>query len=116
MYVAPPKGTESGKKSLKSETELAGNQIRYIPIRSCISCGNKVPKEELTRLVATSQGCVLVDHTDKMDGRGAYLCKNEGCDRQGLKRRRLEYALRTKIEDQQWRRLIIEIKMLTVKT
>ena len=65
-------------------------------------CGNKTPKAELTRIVATPQGSVTIDPTGKLPGRGAYVCGDGDCAEQGLKRGRLEYVLRAKLKDEEW--------------
>ncbi|MBW2028314.1 MAG: YlxR family protein [Deltaproteobacteria bacterium] len=51
----------------------------HIPIRTCICCRRKGPKDKFIRLVADSSGQVLMDKRGDMKGRGAYICKNPGC-------------------------------------
>jgi hypothetical protein len=51
----------------------------------------------LIRLVRTGNGTVEVDMSGKKPGRGAYLCLNRACWEVALKKNRLEYALRTKL-------------------
>ncbi len=51
---------------------------KHIPMRTCVVCRKQSPKRELTRVVMTSDG-VQLDRTGKMNGRGAYLCKQESC-------------------------------------
>lgn len=69
--------------------------VRRIPQRTCVACGEVRPKRELIRLVRVSSGVVEVDSGGKRAGRGAYLCPAPECWEIGLKRGRLEYALRT---------------------
>jgi predicted RNA-binding protein YlxR (DUF448 family) len=69
--------------------------VRHIPQRTCVACGEVRPKRELIRLVRISGGGVEVDPGGKRAGRGAYLCPTTECWQIGLKRGRLEYALRT---------------------
>jgi len=47
--------------------------------------------------VRTSDGNVEVDIIGKKAGRGAYLCRAPECWEVGLKGGRLEYALRTRL-------------------
>lgn len=70
---------------------------RHIPQRTCIACGETKEKRELIRLVRTSDGIVEVDPIGKKTGRGAYLCPRQECWEAGLKKNRLERALRTKL-------------------
>lgn len=78
---------------------------RHVPQRSCIACGKKLAKADLIRVVKTPDGRVTVDTTGKRPGRGTYLCKGSTCSDQALKKKRLEYALRTKLSEYDWSRL-----------
>ena len=82
---------------------------RHVPTRTCAVCGTKAAKRELDRIVASLNGVVLMDPTGKMPGRGAYICRDESCNRLTLSRRRLAYALRTQISDENWTQLIVSI-------
>ena len=66
------------------------------------------------RIVATPGGEVVIDPTAKMQGRGTYVCKDGGCTSQGLRRGRIEYALRAKLGDEQWIRLLSSVEALGV--
>jgi predicted RNA-binding protein YlxR (DUF448 family) len=70
---------------------------KHIPLRCCISCGQRLPKRELVRIVCNPQGRIEIDLTGKMNGRGAYLCHDVRCWEQGLKRSRLDQVLRTPV-------------------
>ncbi len=76
---------------------LASLKPRHIPQRSCIACRQAQPKRRLLRLVRTAAGLVEVDLTGKKSGRGAYLCQDSKCWEEGLRRNRLDHALRTRI-------------------
>ncbi len=52
------------------------NKVRKIPMRTCIVTREKLPKSELIRIVKTPNGEVVVDLTSKLNGRGAYLKKD----------------------------------------
>lgn len=45
----------------------------------------------------TAEGAVEVDPTGKRSGRGAYLCQRGECWQQGVRKGRLEQALKTRI-------------------
>ena len=51
-------------------------KIKKIPMRSCVVTREKLPKQELVRVVRTPEGSVIVDTTGKANGRGAYLKKD----------------------------------------
>lgn len=43
----------------------------------------------------------MVDATGKRAGRGAYLCRNPACWQLALKKDRLDYALKTKLTEEE---------------
>ena len=49
--------------------------MKHIPLRRCIVNNQMLPKEELFRIVKTRDGEVLLDISNKIDGRGAYIKK-----------------------------------------
>jgi len=87
------------------------NIRKHIPQRTCVACGKVRAKRELIRLVHISDGSVEVDTSGKQTGRGAYLCPE--CWEGGLKRRRLDYALRTTITEANREQLIKAAEKLT---
>ena len=50
-----------------------------IPMRMCVGCGEMKPKSELVRVVKTTEGEIKLDKTGKLNGRGAYICREEKC-------------------------------------
>lgn len=70
---------------------------RHVPERRCVACRQARAKRELVRVVRTVEGSVVIDPTGKRSGRGAYLCRARSCWEQALRRRALEYALKTTI-------------------
>ena len=52
-------------------------KIRKIPMRTCVVTREKLPKNELIRIVRTPEGTVIIDKTGKANGRGAYLKKEK---------------------------------------
>ena len=77
-----------------------------MPQRTCVACRKVKPKRELLRLVRISNGSIEVDSNGKRVGRGAYLCRAQGCWEIGLKGGRLEYALRTTLTQENREQLI----------
>jgi predicted RNA-binding protein YlxR (DUF448 family) len=59
----------------------------------------------LIRIVSTSDGKAEVDPSGKKSGRGAYLCRSPLCWEKGMKKGRLERALRKKISNEDQVRL-----------
>jgi len=79
---------------------------KHVPERTCIACREKRPKWELVRVVRTPQGGVEIDPRGKKAGRGAYLCRRRECWEIGLKRKRLQSALKSEIVSEQRTELI----------
>ena len=71
---------------------------KKIPMRMCVSCREMRPKKELTRVVRTPEGNVVVDPSGRANGRGAYLCLKTACLDKAIKSRALDRALETKVE------------------
>ena len=69
-------------------------KLRHIPLRTCVACRGTKPKRELVRVVLLPDGTMAVDETGKMNGRGAYLCRQHSCWQTALKRGSLTHALR----------------------
>ncbi len=61
----------------------------HIPIRMCIVCRTKRPKFELIRLTVDKNGFVRRDDKGKLGGRGAYVCPNEKCIKELMKKPQL---------------------------
>jgi len=60
-----------------------------------VACHQAKPKRELIRIVRTTSGEVVIDSIGKKSGRGAYLCRIPSCWESAIKKKSLEYALRT---------------------
>ncbi len=65
-----------------------------MPLRTCICCGQKGPKEGLLRLVYDGKGSVEADPLYKKPGRGAYVCAREGCVEGLLRHKKLSSVFR----------------------
>ena len=79
-------------------------QTGRIPTRTCVVCREKRQRNELFRLVRTPEGEIVFDETGRMDGRGAYVCRDAdhwGASHrgEGVDRGRLRGALKTGIDD-----------------
>ena len=74
--------------------------MKKIPLRRCIGCFESKPKNELYRIVKTSEGEILLDKTGKKNGRGAYICSSKECLEKAIKGKKLEKEFETKISDE----------------
>ena len=67
---------------------------KHIPMRTCIAIGIKLPKNELLRLVRTSDGGVKVDPRSKLEGRGANISMTLEAFDLAIKKRAIPRALK----------------------
>lgn len=81
--------------------------VKLRPQRTCVTCRQVKTKRELIRLARIVDGNVKIDTSGKIDGRGAYLCRERGCWETALKSGRLEHSLRI-IIDQHRREQLME--------
>ena len=75
-------------------------KMRKIPMRSCVVTKEKLPKQELVRIVRTPEGEVTIDLTGKANGRGAYVKKDIEVINKARKSKILERALETTIPEE----------------
>jgi len=65
-------------------------------LRKCIACGQLKPRSELIRITKEhASGDIIVQPNSKVFGRSAYLCYNQECINEALKKKKLNKALRT---------------------
>lgn len=74
-------------------------KVKKIPMRSCVVTNERLPKQELLRIVKTPEGNVLPDLTGKLNGRGAYIKKDEATLDKAIKSKALERHLECKIDE-----------------
>lgn len=74
-------------------------KVRKIPLRTCVITKEKLPKQELLRVVRTPEGNVVLDETGKMNGRGAYIKRDVQVLEKAKKSKLLEKRLECEIED-----------------
>ena len=72
--------------------------VKHKPQRSCVVCRTKTDKRDLIRLVKANQR-LQIDESGKMNGRGAYLCKNRDCWVRASSQSPLGSALRHNLSD-----------------
>ena len=73
---------------------------RKIPLRTCVITKEKLPKQELIRVVRTPEGEVCVDQTGKVRGHGVYVSKDKTAIANAKKRNLLDRFLEVKVPDE----------------
>ena len=71
---------------------------KKIPLRQCVGCNEMKSKKEMLRILKTAEEEVILDATGKLNGRGAYLCKNEECLKKAIKQKGIERSLKMNID------------------
>lgn len=71
--------------------------VKKIPLRRCVVCGEMKTKKELLRVIKTSEDEIMVDVTGRKNGRGAYICNTKECIDRAEKNRGLEKSLKCSI-------------------
>ncbi len=85
---------------------------KKIPMRMCVACREMKPKNELCRVVKLSDGSIQIDKTNKISGRGAYICKCGDCLSRAQKSNALSRAFSTSVDADVYSRLEEELNAL----
>ena len=72
--------------------------MKKIPMRTCVVSKEKLPKNELIRVVKTDDG-VIVDLTGKVNGHGVYLKRDKEVFDKAEKTKILNKLLETTVEE-----------------
>ena len=83
---------------------------KKIPMRMCTGCREMKPKKELIRVVKTSEGEIKLDATGKLNGRGAYICRDRQCFNNAKKSNALARAFEMQISDEIYTQLETELE------
>ena len=78
---------------------------KKIPLRQCVGCNEMKSKKEMLRVLKTTEEEIVLDTTGKMNGRGAYLCKNAECLKKAMKHKGLERSLKMEIDKSVYEKL-----------
>lgn len=76
----------------------------HTPERMCAVCKKRLPKENLIRIAATPGGAEI-DTDGKLQGRGAYLCKDPACISKCVKKRMLDRVMKTEVSSDVYEKL-----------
>jgi hypothetical protein len=63
----------------KPDAAAAAEPGRQGPVRMCVICRRRFPKECLHRYVLTAQGMLTIDAEKTRPGRGWYVCSDPVC-------------------------------------
>jgi len=74
-------------------------QGKKIPLRRCIGCGEMKEKRALVRICLAQDGQILPDPSGRMNGRGAYICRNADCLRKAERSHALERSFRRRMSE-----------------
>lgn len=74
-------------------------KTKKISMRTCVITKEKLPKQELIRIVRTPENNVIIDQTGKANGRGAYLKKQKEVFEQAKKQKTLNKILEVEIPE-----------------
>jgi len=73
---------------------------RKIPMRSCVVTREKLPKQELLRIVRTTDGEIIADISGKINGKRTYIKKDIEVLEKAKKSKILERQLETTISEE----------------
>lgn len=74
--------------------------MKNIPERTCIGCKAKKNKKDLQRIVKTKDGKILLEKSEKLEGRGAYICKSKECLEKAYKNKGLDRSYKMKVKNE----------------
>ena len=67
-------------------------------LRKCVACGELFPRNTMIKITKHCfSSDVIVNPDSKTFGRSAYLCYNQNCIEQAMKKKRLNRVLKTNI-------------------
>jgi len=72
--------------------------------RRCVSCRVNKQQNEMLR-VAKLNNSFIVDEKHKLGGRGAYVCYNQECIANAIKKRAFNRAFKTNLGDELYQKL-----------
>lgn len=81
------------------------NKPRHIPQRMCVGCRSMRDKPELVRVFVDGDE-LKIDETQKMSGRGTYICKNSECILAAQKKKALQRQLKRQVPEELYKELI----------
>ena len=91
------------------------SNVRKVPMRKCVGCGEMKSKKEMMRVLKTTEGEFVLDATGKKNGRGAYLCFSKECLEKAVKSKGLERSFQQSIPKEVFEKLEKEMESLEIE-
>lgn len=88
------------------------SNVRKVPMRKCVGCGEMKSKKEMLRVLKTTDEEFVLDATGKKNGRGAYLCFSKECFEKAVKNKGLERSFKQAIPKEVYEKLEKEMESL----
>ena len=88
------------------------SNVRKVPMRKCVGCGEMKSKKEMLRVLKTTEEEFVLDATGKKNGRGAYLCFSKECFEKAVKNKGLERSFKQAIPKEVYEKLAKEMESL----
>ena len=88
---------------------------KKIPMRKCVGCQEMKSKQEMMRVLKTSEDTFELDATGKKNGRGAYLCFSKECFEKAVKNKGLERSFKQAIPKEVYEKLEKEMNALEIE-
>lgn len=79
--------------------------MKKVPERTCVVSHEKLPKNELIRIVRNKEMGILVDETGKLNGRGVYIKKDLTVLEKAKKSNIIGKSLESTIEEEVYQKL-----------
>ena len=70
------------------------------PERTCMVCRTKTDRNNLIRVVRGVDGSISIDKTQKVSGRGMYICNTQECISKAIKTRAVSRAFKKDVGNQ----------------
>jgi len=98
---------------MKNKNLTKGEETKTSPSllkRKCIACGGLFDRNLLIRIMCEHKSKnIIINPDNKTFGRSAYLCKNNECLKNAIKKQRFLKVLKTNIEENLFEKLKIMI-------
>ena len=75
------------------------------PQRTCMGCNSKKSQNELIIIIKNKNNEININESQKLDGRGAYLCSDIKCLEKVRKTKRIERIFGIQISDEIYEKL-----------
>lgn len=83
-----------------------------IPMRQCTGCREMKSKKEMIRVLKTPEDEIVLDTTDRKNGRGAYVCPSTECLDKAIRNHGIERSLKTSVPEEVYEDLKKELSKI----